>query len=293
MSCGSGAWPRRQTRPNSPTDHRHERPGGERPEHERAPAGRQGASAAPHGTGAGLARRDAHHEHARGHVARDDGAGGDERLLADLDRRQQDGSRPDPAATPQGRPAELDLRRAAAGRGVVREHHAGGDEDVVLDLGPGRDVRARLHADARADADVVLDRGPAAHHGLVADMGALAHVGLVGDDAALAHPRPGHQDRARSNRRLRAHHGRPGRRASRGARARAERNRLAHHAAVLEPRPGTHDAAGVDDHVPAQLDVLGQLDALADQESWRALRGPQLERHALRAVRGWAPRCRA
>ena len=68
-----------------------------------------------------------------GHVVGDHGAGGDERLLADLDAGHEHGAAADPAGAPQGRAAQLLVGGVAAHRVVVGRHRARADEDVVLD----------------------------------------------------------------------------------------------------------------------------------------------------------------
>ena len=79
--------------------------------------------------------------------------GADERVLADLDARQQDRRPADARAAPDHR--ALHERAPALGAAhevVVRRDHAGRDEDVVLELAVGRHVGLGLDADALADA---------------------------------------------------------------------------------------------------------------------------------------------
>src|SRR5215210_2737286 len=83
-----------------------------------------------------------------------------------------------PTSTPGSSTAPLPIRQPRRRIGPRRSipgglRPAGGYEDVVLDHRPRGHVRRGLQLDARAQAHVVLDRGPAAHHGLVADAGPL------------------------------------------------------------------------------------------------------------------------
>ena len=94
---------------------------------------------------------------ARRHVVGDDGAGGDEGLLADLDARHEHGGAADPARAPQDRAAQRRVGRVAAHRVVVGGQHAGAEEDVVLDDAEAGHVDVGLDLDARADDDVVVD----------------------------------------------------------------------------------------------------------------------------------------
>ena len=85
-------------------------------------------------------RRHAHDDGARRDVVGDDGARGDERLLADLDAGHEDGAAADAAGAAQGAALKRRAGREAGHRVVVGRRHARADEDVVLDDAAGRHV---------------------------------------------------------------------------------------------------------------------------------------------------------
>src|SRR4051794_39593891 len=94
---------------------------------------------------ANLLRWDAHDHGAGGDVGDDHGPGRHERLLADLDTGAQDRAAPDPAGTTKPGPRHWRVNWVASHGVVVGRDNAWADEDVVLDLGVGRDVAVRLN----------------------------------------------------------------------------------------------------------------------------------------------------
>src|SRR3954468_15412125 len=120
----------------------------------------------------------------RRHVLRHDGAGADERLLADLDARAEDGATSDARAAPDRRalhPRLPPLRTAH--EVVVRRDDARRDEDVLLQRRVRGDVRLGLDARAGADRRVVLDQRTAPEDAVVGKRDSLADARLVADDA--------------------------------------------------------------------------------------------------------------
>ena len=130
-------------------------------------------------------------------VLRHDGAGADERLLADLDRRAEDGAGADPRAAPDRRPRDQVVAPLGpAHEVVVRGDHARCDEDVLLERRVRRDVGAGLDLRQRPTVRVVLDQRAAAEDDVVADGDPLADAGLVAEDHARADRRAGEDDGA-------------------------------------------------------------------------------------------------
>src|SRR3954469_19728605 len=114
-------------------------------------------------------RRDPNHEGPRGHVARDHGTGCDERLLADLDAREDARATADATGTSQDRAGQRGPLRMPAHRVVVVGEDARPYEHVVLHDRERRDVAAGLYAHALADRHVVVDRATAAHPRITPD----------------------------------------------------------------------------------------------------------------------------
>ena len=101
---------------------------------------------------------------------RHDRARADERLLADLDPRAEDGAAADARAAPDRRALDqLVALLGAAHEVVVRRHDARRDEDVLLERRVRGDVRVGLDLRQRADRRVVLDQRAAADDDVVAD----------------------------------------------------------------------------------------------------------------------------
>src|SRR6185312_4958445 len=196
----------------------------------------------------------AHHDAARRHVARDDGPGRDEGLLADLDAGRDHDAPADPAGAAEAGSAHRRLGSVAAHRVVVGRGRAGPDEDVVGDGAEGRQVDARLDAHARADLHVVVDHAPPPDHGARADRRALAHERLVAEDRPGADLRAREDDRAGADRDVLAQLERIDRADGGGVRGQARA--LAEHRVVLDRAAVADHRAVVDDDERAEADVL-------------------------------------
>ena len=106
---------------------------------------------------------------ARWHVLRDDRAGTDEGLFPDLDPGQRIAPPPMRAPRRMVGPAIRSRRRSVRPMKLSFVVDAGGDEDVVLECGVGRDVGLGLDLRERADRRVVLHERAAAEDDVVAD----------------------------------------------------------------------------------------------------------------------------
>ena len=174
---------------------------------------------------------------------------------------------PTRAGAPDRRADDLVVRRVARHRVVVVGEHARAEEDVVLEHGERGHVAARLDPAARADHDVVVDLAAAPDHAsrrrsrersrTCAWSPTTARSPISAPALTIA---PAAHGRAGADRGRR-------RRLARRRRARAERERLAEHGAVLQRHARAEHGAGVDHHVRADLRVVGQRDAVAEQQA--------------------------
>src|SRR5215207_1464200 len=234
------------------------------------------------------------HELGRGHIARHQRPRGHECLGADLDAREDHHPTADARAAADDRPLDpVVARLGAAHEVVVGGGHAGRDEDVVLELGVGGDVRVRLDLRERPDRHVVLDADAPADDHALADRAALAHGGEVADDRVRPQSGAGVDERAAADGRALADLERRQRLPPAGG-ARGQLGLLAQHDVVLDHDAVADAGAVVDDHVGADLDVLADDDALSHDEvlaaharasSARRTGSPEAAREALMASR--------
>ena len=191
-------------------------------------------------------------------------AGSDERLLADLDARQQHRRPADARATSDRR--ALDQLVPALGpthQVVVRRDDAGRDEDVIFERAVRRDVGVGLQLAASPDRGVVLDRCAAPDHAALPDRHALAHDREVADDHARGERGAGEHDRSRRDRAALADH-EPRQCSALRGRGPAEHGALAEHRVVADERARPDPAAVVDHDVGAEADAVGDLALVAD-----------------------------
>src|SRR6266581_4203946 len=158
------------------------------------------------------ARGHAHHERVRRHVGGHDGAGADERVLAERHPAHDRGIGADRAAAFHQRGAVLVLaRHVAAGVEHVGEHagrpaehvilegDALVDRHVVLDLDVVADAGAGHHRHVLPEIAALADHGPGHHVAEVPDLRALADPSALVDvarfvDEVLRHLDPDHLD---------------------------------------------------------------------------------------------------
>src|SRR5438270_7300117 len=110
----------------------------------------------------------------RRHRVTDDAPGADERVLADLDPRQDRAVRADARAAPDDAAFDAVEIGGALGVGVVREHDVRAEKDVVFDVGQLQKA-AGVDANARPDAVAELERRMGADRG-----GGASRVVLAG-----------------------------------------------------------------------------------------------------------------
>src|SRR6185312_9867780 len=156
--------------------------------------GNAAADCAGYGAGSGYDRgapiltRSAADALAVGDVARDDGAGRDERVRADAQPLHDRGAHAHPRRAPDARPAADDGTgvdvHAVVEDAVVLDHGVGVDDDRVADARRGVDHRAGDHDGAGADGDVARDHR-ARMHG-AADLEPVRAQPLVAAEARLA-----------------------------------------------------------------------------------------------------------
>ena len=156
-------------------------------------------------------------------------------------------------------------------RVVVRKRHPGGNEDIVLEQRPGRDIGAGLELHPRADANVVVHCNAAPDDGLGAELCPFPHVGLIGHDAPRLYARAGQNHGAGADERPIADLGGCRRLARRG-RARAQRQWLPDHASVLQPHALAERGPGVHGHPAPTSALSGSPHVLPQQQPGRAVR---------------------
>ena len=175
---------------------------------------------------------------------------------------------PDSRRAADARSAQRLARRMPAHRVVVRGHHPGSDERVLLDHRVGGQVAVRLDPRPAPTCTSLSSPQPRPITAPAPIRQRSRTWRLVAHDRALAQLRARVHDRAGADHRAGAH---PQRRQwlARRGRSRAQAGALAEHRAVLDLAAVAHDRAAVDHDPGAQLDVLAQLHVVAQHQARR------------------------
>src|SRR6266550_910321 len=140
----------------------------------------------------------------RRHRMAHDAPRADERVLTDLDARQDRAVRADPRSSADDTALHAVEVGGALRVRIVREHHVRPEKDVVFDVGELEEATG-VDADARADPITELDRcvrpdgDVVADHVVLADRGALSGLKARADARTRIDRREGTDDRARTD----------------------------------------------------------------------------------------------